>query len=167
MEGLGIPRSLWYQRRTVSTPAGAKEHTPHSPHPRALTPEEKTKVLAVLNSPEYQDLAVPQVYASLLDRGEYLCSISTQYRILRENKLVRERRNQLHHPNYPKPVLKATGPNQVWTWDITKLLGPYRGDCFYLYTVLDMYSRYVVGWMVAERETWPGCWWNGHASSRR
>jgi putative transposase len=153
MEGLGIPRSLWYQRRTVSTPAGAKKHTPHSPHPRALTPEEKTKVLAVLNSPEYQDLAVPQVYASLLDRGEYLCSISTQYRILRENSQVRERRNQLRHPNYPKPVLKATGPNQVWTWDITKLLGPYRGDCYYLYTVLDMYSRYVVGWMVAERET--------------
>jgi putative transposase len=118
-----------------------------------LTPEEKTRVLTVLNSPAYQDLAVPQVYASLLDRGEYLCSISSQYRILRENSLVRERRNQLRHPDYPKPVLFATKPNQVWTWDITKLLGPYRGIWFFLYTVLDMFSRYVVGWMVAERET--------------
>jgi putative transposase len=153
MDSLAIPRSLWYRQRTASTPASAKGRNPRRPHPRALTQEEKTRVLTVLNSPEYQDLSVPQVYASLLDRGEYLCSISTQYRILRENSQVRERRNQLRHPNYPKPVLKATGPNQVWTWDITKLLGPYRGDCFYLYTVLDMYSRYVVGWMVAERET--------------
>jgi putative transposase len=153
MNGLGIPRSLWYRQRAATTPASTKGRNPRLPHPRALTQEEKTRVLAVLNSQEYQDLSVPQVYASLLDHGEYLCSISTQYRILRENSQVRERRNQLRHPNYPKPVLKATGPNQVWTWDITKLLGPYRGDCFYLYAVLDMYSRYVVGWMVAERET--------------
>jgi putative transposase len=153
MDSLAIPRSLWYRQRTEPAPACPKERRPHQPHPRALTQEEKNRVLTVMISPEYQNLAVPQVYASLLDRGEYLCSISTQYRILRENRLVRERRNQLRHPNYPKPVLRATGPNQVWTWDITKLLGPYRGDCFYLYTVLDMYSRYVVGWMVAERET--------------
>jgi len=153
MDSLAIPRSLWYRQRTELAPTCPKEQRPRQPHPRALTPEEKSRVLAVLNSQEYQDLSVPQVYASLLDRGEYLCSISTQYRILRENSQVRERRNQLRHPNYPKPVLKATGPNQVWTWDITKLLGPYRGDCFYLYAVLDMYSRYVVGWMVAERET--------------
>jgi putative transposase len=87
-----------------------------------------------------------------LDSGEYLCSISTQYRILRENIQVRERRNQLRHPHYPKPVLLAVRPNQVWTWDITKLLGPFRGICFFLYTVLDMFSRYVVGWMVAGRQ---------------
>lgn len=153
MDGLGIPRSLWYQQRTASKPDREKESAPRKPHPRALSSEEKIKVLAVLNSPEYQDLAVPQVYAALLDRGEYLCSISTQYRILQENSQVRERRNQLRHPDYPKPMLFATRPNQVWTWDITKLLGPYRGDCFYLYTVLDMYSRYVVGWMVAGRQT--------------
>jgi putative transposase len=153
MNGLGIPRSLWYQWRKAAAPDRVKEPAPRKPSPRALTPEEKTRVLSVLNSPEYQDLAVPQVYASLLDRGEYLCSISSQYRILRENSQVRERRNQLRHPDYPKPVLVATKPDQVWTWDITKLLGPYRGIWFYLYTVLDMFSRYVVGWMVAERET--------------
>jgi putative transposase len=153
MDGVDIPRSLWYQRRKATTPKKEKEPEPRQPHPRALSPEEKSRVLAVLNSPEYQDLAVPQVYASLLDRGKYLCSVSSQYRILRENRLVRERRNQLRHPDYPKPVLVATRPNQVWTWDITKLLGPYRGIWFYLYTVLDMFSRYVVGWMVAERET--------------
>jgi len=153
MDGLAIPRSLWYRQRKEPAPDQAKERAPRKPHPRALTPEEKNKVLAVLNSTEYQDLAVPQVYASLLDRGEYLCSISTQYRILRENSQVRERRNQLRHPEYPKPVLLATRPNQVWTWDITKLLGPFRGVCFYLYTVLDMFSRYVVGWMVAGRQT--------------
>ena len=153
MDGLGIPRSLWYQWRKKPAPDRVKDPAPRNPHPRALTPEEKTRVLTVLNSPEYQDLAVPQVYASLLDHGEYFCSISSQYRILRENSQVRERRNQLRHPDYPKPVLFATKPNQVWTWDITKLLGPYRGIWFFLYTVLDMFSRYVVGWMVAERET--------------
>jgi putative transposase len=153
LDGLAIPRSLWYRRRKSSTPNRAKERSPRRPHPRALTPEEKSKVLAVLNLPEYRDLAVPQVYASLLDRGEYLCSISTQYRILRENRQVRERRNQLRHPRYPKPVLLAVRPNQVWTWDITKLLGPFRGVCFFLYTVLDMFSRYAVGWMVAGRQT--------------
>jgi putative transposase len=153
MDGLGIPRSLWYQWRKAAAPDRVKEPAPRKPSPRALTAEEKTRVLTVLNSPEYQDLAVPQVYASLLDRGEYLCSISSQYRILRENSQVRERRNQLRHPDYPKPVLFATKPDQVWTWDITKLLGPYRGIWFFLYTVLDMFSRYVVGWMVAERET--------------
>jgi putative transposase len=153
MGGLGIPRSLWYQWRKMAAPDQVKDQRPRKPHPRALTAEEKTRVLTVLNSPEYQDIAVPQVYASLLDRGEYLCSISSQYRILRENSQVRERRNQLRHPDYPKPVLFATLPNQVWTWDITKLLGPYRGIWYFLYTVLDMFSRYVVGWMVAERET--------------
>jgi putative transposase len=153
MGGLGIPRSLWYQWQKAAAPDRVKEPAPRKPSLRALTPEEKTRVLTVLNSPEYQDLAVPQVYASLLDRGEYLCSISSQYRILLENSQVRERRNQLRHPDYPKPVLFATKPDQVWTWDITKLLGPYRGIWFFLYTVLDMFSRYVVGWMVAERET--------------
>src|SRR4030042_1143131 len=107
MNGLGIPRSLWYRWRKKPTPDQAKDPAPRKPHPRALTPKEKTRVLTVLNSPEYQDLAVSQVYASLLDRGEYLCSISSKYRILRENSQVRERRNQLRHPDYPKPVLFA------------------------------------------------------------
>jgi putative transposase len=110
-------------------------------------------VLNTLHQPAFHDQSVPQVYASLLDQDQYLCSISSMYRILRENGQIRERRNQLRHPVYPVPILKATQPNQVWTWDITKLPGPYRGVFYYLYMVLDMFSRYVVGWMVANRES--------------
>jgi putative transposase len=96
---------------------------------------------------------VRQVYASHLDRGVYLCSIRTMYRILAANGAVRERRDQLRHPSYSKPELLATGPNQVWSWDITKLRGPAKWTYFYLYVILDIFSRYVVGWMVATRES--------------
>ena len=95
------------------------------------------------------DQAPAQVYATLLDEGHYLCSIRTMYRLLDQHDQVRERRNQLSHPTYQKPELLATGPNQVWSWDITKLLGPAKWTCFYLYVILDIFSRYVVGWMVA------------------
>ncbi len=94
-----------------------------------------------------------EVYATLLDEGEYLCSVRTMYRILDENDELRERRNQLRHPNYEKPVLLATGANQVWSWDITKLFGPMKWAYFYLYVIMDIFSRYVVGWMVAEHES--------------
>ena len=110
-------------------------------------------MLEVLHAPEFVDLAPAEVYAKLLDeRGEYLCSERTMYRILDAAGEVRERRDQLTHPQYEKPELLATGPNQVWSWDITKLLGPEKWTYFYLYVVLDIFSRYVVGWMVAERE---------------
>ena len=99
------------------------------------------------------DKAPAEVYAKLLDEGTYRCSISTMYRILRANKEVKERRNQLRHPEYKKPELIATAPNQVWSWDITKLKGPAKWTYYYLYVIIDIYSRYVVGWMVASRET--------------
>lgn len=121
--------------------------------PRTFTPAEKEKVLQELNSERFQDCAPREVYATLIDEGVYLCSWRSMYRILDENEQVRERRNQLHHPNYTKPELLATGPNQLWSWDITKLLGPAKWTYFYLYTILDVFSRYVVGWMIAERES--------------
>ncbi|MFO0453594.1 MAG: DDE-type integrase/transposase/recombinase, partial [Pseudomonadota bacterium] len=93
-----------------------------------------------------------QFFAKLLDDGRYLCSIRSMYRILAKDHASRERRRQLRHPNYTKPELLATGPNQVWSWDITKLLGPKKWTYYHLYVILDIYSRYVVGWMLACRE---------------
>lgn len=106
-----------------------------------------------LNADSYADFAVPQVYARMLDQGRYLCSIRTMYRILQQQGAVRERRDQLRHPNYTKPELLATAPNQVWSWDITKLMGPRKWTYFHLYVLMDIFSRYVVGWMVASRES--------------
>ena len=106
-----------------------------------------------LNSERFVDQAPTEVYATLLDEGKYLCSVRTMYRILEEHAELRERRDQLRHPNYEKPVLLATGANQVWSWDITKLLGPMKWAYFHLYVIMDIFSRYVVGWMVAERES--------------
>lgn len=106
-----------------------------------------------LNSARFVDQAPHEIYATLLDEGRYLCSVSTMYRILRENQAVRERRNQLRHPLFAKPELLATGPNQVWTWDITKLLGPVKWTYYYLYVLLDLFSRFVVGWMLAPRQS--------------
>lgn len=105
-----------------------------------------------LNGPRFQDQAPRQVYASLLDEGTYLCSWSTMYRILRTHDEVRERRNQLRHPTYAKPELLATAPRQLWSWDITKLKGAQPWTYYYLYLIMDVFSRYVVGWMVMERE---------------
>jgi putative transposase len=110
-------------------------------------------VLDHLHSERFCDKAPTEVYATLIDEGIYLCSIRTMHRILAQNGELKERRNQLRHPQYKKPELLATGPNQVWTWDITKLLGPAKWTYFHLYVILDIFSRYVVGWMVAPRET--------------
>lgn len=118
----------------------------------ALSATEKEQVLSHLQSKRFLDRSVRQVYATLLDEGDYLCSISTMYRLLREHNQVRERRKQSRHQKHPKPVLKATAPNQVWTWDITKLRGPRKGRGYRLYVILDLFSRYVVGWLLAERE---------------
>jgi len=120
---------------------------------RALRPAEKVKVREILNSERFQDSTPREVYATLLDEGQYLCSWRTMYRILDANDEVRERRNQLRHPNYVKPELLATQPNELWSWDITKLLGPAKWTYYYLYVILDVFSRFVVGWMIAERES--------------
>ena len=106
----------------------------------------------MLASPRFVDRSPAEVVATLLDEGRYLCAERTMYRILAANQPVRERRNQRSHPCYSKPELVATGPNQTWSWDITRLRGPKRWTSFYLYVLLDIFSRYVVGWMVADRE---------------
>lgn len=152
---LAVPRSSLYRARP--TPAGPEPPAAEPPTrptpPRALSTGEKAQVREVLNSERFQDLAPREVYAELLDEERYLCSISTMYRILAEHAEVRERRNQLRHPTYQQPELLATGPNQVWSWDITKLRGPSKGVYYYLYVMLDIYSRYVVGWLIAASES--------------
>jgi putative transposase len=121
-------------------------------HPRALSAAEQAAVLDALHSTRFRDAAPAAVYATLLDEGTYLASERTMYRLLAAEGETRPRRDQLVHPTYAKPELLATAPNQVWSWDITKLLGPAKWTSFYLYVILDVYSRYVVGWMVAHRE---------------
>lgn len=149
---LGLSRSWIYRYRAGQDEAEKPVSKPRF-HPRGLSQEEKIEVRQTLNSERFQDQAPRAVYARLLDEGEYLCHWRTMYRILDECGEVRERRNQLKHPNYKKPELLATGPNQVWSWDITKLLGPVKWTYYYLYVILDIYSRYVVGWMIATKET--------------
>ena len=151
-EALVVPRASLYRRRAGSKMKAA-ECGGKSPSPRALQPEEKQAVLDILHSERFVDKAPHEVYATLLDEGKYHCSIRTMYRILEDQKEVKERRNQLRHPVYEKPELLATGPNQVWSWDITKLLGPGKWTYFYLYVIIDIFSRYVVGWMVATHES--------------
>jgi putative transposase len=146
---IGVPRPTYYRWRSP-LPVVARNDPTSS---RALTVQERGEVLATLNSERFSDLAPREVYATLLDEGRYVCSVRTMYRILEENGEVRERRDQLRHPAYKKPELLATGPNQVWSWDITKLLGPAKWTYFYLYVILDIFSRYVVGWMVAGGES--------------
>ena len=146
-QALGIPRESYY-RRGRPKPEPKPRPTPQ----RALDKAERQEVLDTLHSEPFIDKAPAEVYATLLDKQSYLCSTRTMYRILEDNREVRERRNQRRHPTYHKPVLTATGPNQVWSWDITKLLGPAKGIYFCLYLMLDIFSRYVVGWMVANTE---------------
>ena len=110
-------------------------------------------MLDLLREPRFADLAPAEVYATLLDEGVYHCSIRTLYRILDDHAEVRERRDQLSHPVYSKPELLAEGPDQVWSWDITKLMGPVKWSYFYLYVILDIFSRRVVGWCVADAES--------------
>jgi len=148
-EALGIPRATLYRHRNA---APAVEKTRPVPA-RALSLEDKKQVLNVLHSERFVDKAPGEVVATLLDEERYYCSERTMYRILKANDEVRERRNQLRHPEYKKPELLATGPNQVWSWDITKLKGPVKWTYFYLYMILDIFSRYVVGWLLARRES--------------
>jgi putative transposase len=148
-EAFGIPRATYYRNRAPVY--GPKPRRP-SP-PRRLPNLDRKIVLDVLHEPRFADLAPAQVYATLLEEGRYLCSIRTMHRVLAENAEVRERRNQRRHPKYVKPELCATRPNELWSWDISKLRGPAKWTYFYLYVILDVYSRYAVGWMVAHRES--------------
>ncbi len=149
-QALAVPRASYYRGKA---PAAQEEPSSRRPPARALSPPERQAVLDQLHSERFVDKAPAEAYAALLDEGVYLCSIRTMYRILAEADEVRERRNQVRRPNYKKPELLATGPNQVWSWDITKLLGPAKWTYFYLYVILDIFSRYVVGWMIASRES--------------
>jgi putative transposase len=154
---LGVARASFYRQRPLVGPtlsplvpaAPAPRPTP----PRALDAEELQTVRAVLNSERFQDCSPAAINATLLDEGQYLCSTRTMYRVLEQDIATRERRDQLTHPQYHKPELLATAPNQLWSWDITKLRGPAKWTYFYLYVILDVFSRYVVGWMLAPRES--------------
>ena len=147
-DALSIARASFYRYPPVFGP-----HLRRPIPARALRPKERENVRALLNSERFQDCSPAAICATLLDEGAYPCSIRTMYRVLQENGGTRERRDQLTHPPYQKPELLATAPNQLWSWDITKLRGPAKWTYFYLYVILDVFSRYVVGWMVALRET--------------
>jgi putative transposase len=144
---LGLSRASVHRRRTRLT------RPPAEPAPRTLSAAERQTVLDLLREPRFADLAPAEVYATLLDEGVYHCSIRTMYRILDDHAEVRERRDQLRHPVYSKPELLAEGPDQVWSWDITKLMGPAKWTYFYLYVILDIFSRRVVGWCVVDAES--------------
>jgi transposase InsO family protein len=148
-EALTINRASLYRRRCRPITVACRRPTP----PRALSPVERETVRDVLHSDRFVDKAPAQVVATLLDEDVYHCSTRTMYRVLESNREVRERRDQLRHPIYQKPELLATAPNQVWSWDITKLRGPAKWTYFYLYVILDIFSRYVVGWMLADAES--------------
>ena len=147
---LGVARATAYRRRTPKVASPAR---PRPPSPLALTDEERAGVLGELHSERFADASPAAVYATLLDEGTYLASERTMYRLLAGNAEVRERRNQLRHPAYERPELLALGPRELWSWDITKLRGPAKWTWFYLYVLLDVFSRYVPGWMVATRES--------------
>ena len=149
---LGAPRSSHYRaRQTLTAPPPAPHERPAPA--RTLSAQERTAVRDVLNSPRFQDCAVREVYATLLDEQVYLCSWRTMYRILAAADEVRERRDQVRRPTYTKPELLATRPRELWSWDITKLKGGATWTYYYLYVILDVFSRYVVGWMITERES--------------
>jgi len=160
-DALDLARSTWYRYQlstdgSLATAGLIQGESPRArrrraPSPRALPELLQDQILEELSSERFRDLAPRQVFAVLLDEERYLCSVSTMYRLLRRDDLVRQRR-QRPPGNYVRPELLATGPNQVWSWDITKLRGPVKWSYVYLYVVMDVFSRYVVGWMVAERE---------------
>jgi len=147
-DSLAIPSSTWYRSLQPK-----RDLAPRPSPPRTLSESERETVLDVLTSPRFVDMAPKSVFATLLDEGVYHCSASTFYRILNANEQVRERRNQLTHPEYSKPELLAKRPNEVWTWDITDLRGPKKWNKYKLYLILDIFSRCVVGWAVFERES--------------
>jgi putative transposase len=154
-DALGVARASFYRQRPLLGPTLSVSLSTPAVRPipaRALSSDERQSVRALLNSERFQDCAPAAIHAALLDEGQYVCSARTMYRVLEEDGATRERRDQLTHPPYQKPELLATAPNQLWSWDITKLRGPAKWTYFYLYVILDVFSRYVVGWMVAPSE---------------
>src|SRR6516165_3598355 len=149
-QSLNVAPATFYRRQQPPLPRPRKARPTSI---RALSEAERTETLSVLHSAEFVDRAPQAIHATLLDQGRYLCSPRTMYRLLAENGELRERRNQLTHPRYQAPELLATGPNQVWSWDITKLRGPVKWTYYYLYVLLDIFSRYVVGWLLARQES--------------
>ena len=145
---LDLARSSFYQAKGGSDKLRSDEPTPPKPQRRALTPQERQEILDVCDSERFCDVSPREIYATLLDEGVYLASIPTFYRILADNDQVKERRSIAKHPPRTKPELVACAPNQTWSWDITKLKGPSKGSYFHLYVILDIYSRYGVGWRV-------------------
>ncbi len=151
-ESMDVARSTFYHIRGQKQ--GAKEKPKsRSNQARKLDEKERQQVMNMLHCERFVDKSPAEIWATLLDEETYLCSERTMYRILDSEKEVKERRNQRKHPEYKKPELLAEAPNQVWSWDITKLKGPVTWTYYYLYVILDIYSRYVVGWMVAPKET--------------
>jgi putative transposase len=148
-QSVGLARATLYRRRQ---PARVSTPTPRAASSRALGAVERQAVLDVLHSERFVDQSPAEVHATLLEEQTYLCSTRTMYRILDAAQEVRERRDQARHPAYAKPELVATAPNQIWSWDITKLKGPIPYLYYSLYVILDLFSRYVVGWMVAAHE---------------
>jgi putative transposase len=149
-DAMAIPRATLYRHQGKSTVV--EPHRRPAP-PLALSPVERQEILDVAHEQRFWDATPYQIYATLLDEGQYLGSVRTIYRVLSANNEVRERRKQVSRPRYQKPELLATAPNEVWSWDITKLKGPAKWNYFHLYVILDIFSRYVVGWMVAHRES--------------
>ena len=148
-DALGVSRASYYRWKERPEEPPVSRRRP----PRKLTEEEEAMILEILNSDRFMDQAVPTVYSTLLDEEEYMCSSRTMYRILERQKQVRQRRHDREHPVYQKPELLATGPNQVWSWDITKIKGPQPWIFYNLYVVIDVFSRYVVAWAISEYES--------------
>jgi putative transposase len=164
---VGEAQARWYRRHRQGPPPPRPERVP-KPQPRALSEIERKEVRRVLNSEEHVDEAPATVYAKLLDDGVYLGSVSTMYRVLRDHDEVRERRRHATHPAAKKPELVAEKPNDCWSWDITKLVGPAKWTYYYLYVIIDIFSRYVPGWMLAhaENRSWPRRFWPTPSPSR-
>jgi putative transposase len=154
LHALGIPRASYYRhlQPAPTTVTALSLAASRRVSPRALGSDERQAILDVLHAPRFQDRSPTEVYATLLDEGIYLGSERTYYRLLAAEGETTERRNQLSHPAYHKPELLAVRPNEVWSWDITRLLGPSKWTYYYLYVILDIFSRMIVGWMVAHQE---------------
>lgn len=148
-ETLAVPRVSYYREQNPKESSAASSRRSSF---RRIPDAKRSEVIEIMNSEEFQDLAPPQIYTILLERGDYHCSERSMYRILAENRQARERRNQRRHPEYQKPELLATRPDQIWTWDITKLKSTQKWVYFYLYVMIDIFSRYVVGWLLAHSE---------------
>lgn len=150
---LSLSRAGYYRARQGGSETTGSEAVALQRHHRALSDEQKQRILDVCASERFIDCSPGHIVAALLDEGEYIASERTFYRVLGEDAPLTDRRRQRRHPVYAAPQLVASGPNQVWSWDITKLKGPAPGACYHLYVILDIYSRYVVGWSVFERES--------------